>query len=78
MDAALAFIARENGNIEIAFDDDAVGADFRQFRIIVSLPDVFAVQIDTADDLLIHVAPSTPRSLADTEPYVGDSDSLVA
>ena len=78
MDAALAFIAREKGNIEIAFDDDAVGADFRQFRIIVSLPDVFAVQIDTADDLLIHVSPSTPRSLADTEPYVGDSDSLVA
>lgn len=79
MDAALEFIARENGKIEIVFDDDAVGADFRQFHIVVSLPDGFAVQIDAADDPLTHLAPLATPSLADDkDSYVGNSDSLVA
>jgi signal transduction histidine kinase len=46
MDAVLDFVTRENGAIDIRFNDDAVGAVFRPFTIIVSLPDSFAVEID--------------------------------
>ena len=46
MDAVKDFIGREGGNIRFEFTDTAVGADFRQFKTIVSLPDKFAVQAD--------------------------------
>jgi two-component system chemotaxis sensor kinase CheA len=46
MDAVLDFVTRENGGIEIRFDDNAAGADFRPFTIIVSLPEHFAVETD--------------------------------
>lgn len=46
LDAVLDFVTRENGKIDIQFSDDAVGADFRLFKIIVSLPKSVAVEID--------------------------------
>ena len=46
MDAVLEFVTGEGGDIQIRFDDDAVGADFRQFSVIVVLPAHFAVRID--------------------------------
>ncbi len=46
MDAVQNFVKRENGMIEIRLTDKAVGADFRQFQIVVSLPDSFAVKTD--------------------------------
>lgn len=61
MDAVLAFVSRENGNIDIRFDDAATGADFRQFHLIVALPAAFAVKADEADDLLQELL-QTPLS----------------
>jgi two-component system chemotaxis sensor kinase CheA len=49
MDAVLDFVTRENGMIDINFKDDAAGADFRPFTIVVSLPANFAVEIDGDD-----------------------------
>jgi len=62
MDAVLAFVSRENGTIDIQFDDDAVGADFRQFHITVSLPAAFGVKADEADDNLLQELLQTPLS----------------
>jgi len=49
MDAVQDFLKRENGKIEIRFVDDRVGADFRQFEMIVSLPDSFTAHADLSD-----------------------------
>lgn len=49
MDAVREFLKREKGKIEIHFTDDAVGADFRQFKTVVSLPGVFAVSAKDSD-----------------------------
>ena len=49
MDAVLDFVTREQGAIDIRFDDDRVGADFRSFTIIVSLPASYAVEVDGDD-----------------------------
>ena len=54
MDAVNDFLKRENGRIEIRFTDDAVGADFRQFEVMVSLPDSFAEHVDAEDALRIE------------------------
>jgi two-component system chemotaxis sensor kinase CheA len=47
MDAVKDFVVREGGSIRFEFVDNAVGADFRQFQTIVSLPSKFAVHIDS-------------------------------
>lgn len=44
MDAVLNFVAREGGSIGIELTDDQVGADFRAFATVISLPQKFAVQ----------------------------------
>ena len=44
MDAVQNFIKREGGDICLALTDQNVGADFRQFETIISLPAKFAVQ----------------------------------
>ncbi|AYH43742.1 chemotaxis protein CheA [Azoarcus sp. DN11] len=49
MDAVQDFVRRENGKIGIRFLDDAVGSPFRQFEIVVSLPQSLAVQADDGD-----------------------------
>jgi two-component system chemotaxis sensor kinase CheA len=48
MDAVQDFVKREGGTIEIRFTDGAIGADYRPFRTVVSLPDSVAVKVDTA------------------------------
>lgn len=49
MDAVQDFIKREHGRIDIVFVDKAVGADFRQFKTVVCLPEDFAVQAEGHD-----------------------------
>ncbi len=46
MDAVKNFIYKENGTINIRFTDRNIGADFRQFEMIVSLPEMLAESID--------------------------------
>jgi len=49
MDAVKEFVENENGTIKIRFTDDAVGADFRQFEIVVLLPESYAAFVEGAD-----------------------------
>jgi two-component system chemotaxis sensor kinase CheA len=77
MDAVVEFVTREGGKIDITFDDEAIGAPFRQFHIVVSLPGKLAVAIDAVDDPLVHVMPHAVRPADDGECLDG-SGSLVA
>ena len=43
MDAVQSFIKREGGEIRLELTDENIGADFRQFETIISLPAKFAV-----------------------------------
>lgn len=56
MDAVLDFVKREHGRIDIMFLDEAEGADFRQFQIVVCLPDSFAVRVDLEPEASAPVA----------------------
>ncbi|MFI4938763.1 MAG: HAMP domain-containing protein [Burkholderiales bacterium] len=49
MDAVQDFVAREQGKVEIRFTDEAIGAEFRQFEILVFLPESMAAYIDGGD-----------------------------
>lgn len=49
MDAVLNFLKREKGKVEIRFLDQAVGAEFRQFETVVSLPESFFAQVDDSE-----------------------------
>lgn len=49
MDAVQGFISREHGKIDIHFVDNAIGADFRQFKTIVCLPESLAVEVAPGD-----------------------------
>ena len=51
MDAVQDFVRREGGKIEVQFTDDLVGADFRQFRIVVHLPESIAINLGTGDQI---------------------------
>lgn len=64
MDAVVNFLKRENGKVEIRFLDDRSGADFRQFEIVVSLPESFFVHVDDEDIHLVgkFVADSDGKS----------------
>lgn len=42
MDAVQSFVKRENGTIRLRFNDNSVGADFRQFETIVCLPEALS------------------------------------
>jgi two-component system chemotaxis sensor kinase CheA len=63
MDAVQNFIKGENGKIEISFSDDKVGAEFRQFETIVSLPKILSENIEgfafhphrRSDDVLVDI-----------------------
>lgn len=77
MDAVVEFVSREGGKIDIAFDDEAVGAPFRQFHIVVSLPSEMAVLIDATDDPLAPVTSHLMGS-SDDQLYLDSSGSLVA
>ncbi|GJG96277.1 MCP four helix bundle domain-containing protein [Cupriavidus pauculus] len=43
MDAVREFLSRSGGSIELRFTDNHVGAPFRQFQTVVSLPEHYAV-----------------------------------
>lgn len=49
MDAVQNFVKGENGRIEINFNDDKVGADFRQFETIVYLPEAISENVEGFD-----------------------------
>lgn len=65
MDAVVNFLKRENGKVEIRFLDENVGADFRQFEMVVSLPDTFFVHVDAKDAHM--VGKFVPDSSGDTQ-----------
>ena len=49
MDAVVDLVKRESGKIEIRFTDNLNGADFRQFEIVVSLPESVAENTEGFD-----------------------------
>ena len=49
MDAVQNFVKRENGIIKINFTDHLIGADFRQFEMIVSLPESLSESVEGFD-----------------------------
>ena len=49
MDAVQNFVKRENGMIKINFTDHLIGADFRQFEMIVSLPESLSESVEGFD-----------------------------
>jgi len=51
MDAVKDFVRAEGGDVQIHFLDDAEGADFRRFELVVELPARFAVRASTSQDL---------------------------
>jgi len=69
MDAVQEFLKRENGKIEIRFVDDRVGADFRRFETIVSLPDSFTAHAELSDFHPVEDSVrDTPRGAVMAEP----------
>jgi two-component system chemotaxis sensor kinase CheA len=76
MDAVLDFVTREHGTIDIKFKDDAAGADFRPFTIIVSLPENFAVEVD-GDDYQ-QLVPGTNAANIKLNDLNGPEDEQVA
>jgi len=76
MDAVQNFVKRENGRIEIHFTDNDVGADFRQFKTIVFLPDSFAAELGVGDQ---HFTDSPnkqlPAPIAEQEQEKENADS---
>ncbi len=48
MDAVRDFVKREGGEIELRFTDGKVGAGFRAFETVITLPGAFAVQAGAA------------------------------
>lgn len=66
MDAVNDFVKREHGRLEIRFVDDAVGADFRPFEIVVLLPDSFAEHID-GDEVFLLDRARQEHELAEVE-----------
>jgi HPt (histidine-containing phosphotransfer) domain-containing protein len=56
MDAVRGFLQREGGDVHIHFLDANVGADFRAFELVVSLPARFGTQLE----MLADAAPSNP------------------
>ncbi|WP_394778365.1 HAMP domain-containing protein [Undibacterium sp.] len=71
MDAVLDFVTREKGDIDIVFTDDAVGADFRQFKTVVMLPENLAVKTD-------GTSASTGYHYHDAEVHAADASTVTA
>jgi two-component system chemotaxis sensor kinase CheA len=67
MDAVQSFIKREGGEIRLALTDQNVGANFRQFETIISLPAKFAVTSKV-------LAPSKPTASAAYSAVVPDKN----
>jgi len=79
MDAVQDFLRRENGKIEIRFVDDRVGADFRSFETIVSLPDSFTAHADLSDFHPVEdPVRDTPRGAVAVEPISSTQAALAS
>ncbi|GGI54738.1 Hpt domain-containing protein [Oxalicibacterium solurbis] len=78
MDAVLDFITRDQGRIEIRFTDDAEGADFRTFQVIVMLPERVVVEVDGIDVPYPVAGQEASAAPADLLPDADDSDTRVA
>lgn len=50
MDAVRGFLQREGGDVHIHFLDTHVGADYRAFELVVTLPARFATQLDLSTE----------------------------
>jgi hypothetical protein len=50
MDAVRGFLQREGGDVHIHFRDAKVGADYRAFELVVTLPARFGTQLDLPAD----------------------------
>jgi two-component system chemotaxis sensor kinase CheA len=76
MDAVLDFVTREHGKIEIQFNDNVAGADFRPFTILVLLPETFAVKVDGTDP---HAGETVAAGAAAKPPAkpAADSNGLI-
>lgn len=74
MDAALNFIKRENGKVEIRFLDDSVGASFRRFETVVTLPEAHVVHVD--DSHRLAATESGLELLQDQSEMLQESDDL--
>ena len=66
MDAVLNFVKRENGNVELAFTDDHTGAEYRNFEVIISLPEAvcestkgFEFQLDETENEVTEISGGT-------------------
>lgn len=64
LDAVCDFVAAASGRVGIVFTDDAVGADFRAFQVVVAFPDSMAVEVDGVDTPWTHVPDSGDGALA--------------
>lgn len=62
MDAVQDFVKRENGTIKLRFNDNRVGADFRQFETIVCLPEALS---ENATGIDFHPHGGTGEILAE-------------
>jgi two-component system chemotaxis sensor kinase CheA len=71
MDAVQSFVKREGGQIVLRFLDDEVGADFRRFETVVTLPEAIAVAVDPRDGAI--AATATPAPAAEALPQRQDS-----
>ncbi|MBS1187607.1 MAG: Chemotaxis related protein [Burkholderiaceae bacterium] len=84
MDAVQDFVRREGGKIEICFTDNQVGADFRQFMVVVYLPESFAANLGAGDqvftDETVRSMPETggTQKLSDEKPKTGDDGNYRA
>ncbi|WP_035055263.1 HAMP domain-containing protein [Andreprevotia chitinilytica] len=74
MDAVQDFVRREGGKIAIRFTDDAVGANFRQFKTVISLPDSYAIQVD--DNQLEHLRDASAHAEAQPLSQRGEVSTL--
>lgn len=68
MDAVRGFVKREGGDIRLCFLDDSVGAEYRRFETVITLPAKFAVEVPSKsvislvdDDAISRLQSGKPR-----------------
>ena len=78
MDAVQDFIKREGGEIQIVFCDDKIGADFRSFETLISLPEKYAVSTYTLSHTFGDESACTVTQRNQDKTAVRDAQSLAA
>jgi two-component system, chemotaxis family, sensor kinase CheA len=64
MDAVQDFIKREQGKIEIRFTDEAIGAPFRQFETLISLPANCSERLEESSRRIVIDSSEAPPATA--------------